>query len=191
MELCKYMKYFKCTLLAILIFACYVEINTKEINPEEIALEYFEVLATEGVTSTVKFIHPDELAEIKEMILSGIRHSNAEGICDYIRSTLGEHLTIVDLETVVPSDFYRLFYKLDNLENENFGLNVDKINVIGSINEGNKRHVLSRVTFEQDGYEVIEIKVLSFIPFEDSWKLQVDEKFKTMARITKSALVNN
>ena len=57
----------------------------------------------------------------------------------------------------------------------------DKLEMLGSVSEKEARHVLARLTIGAGEFSVEQMEVLSFIPFEDTWRLQLNGQMKGLA----------
>ena len=58
----------------------------------------------------------------------------------------------------------------------------DSLEVLGTVNENENVHVLSRITVTSGPVSVTQFEVLSFKPYEDTWKLQLNGEWQGMVQ---------
>ena len=68
------------------------------------------------------------------------------------------------------------------------GTTSDELEILGVVPEGEQRHVLARITLGADQLTVTEFEVLSFFPFEGSWRLQLNGEMQGSAAALASQL---
>jgi len=155
-------------------------------TPEQVATTYFETLKSDGIEAAPRFIHPKELERFKSMLLPLF---TAGGSTDNL-STLffGEKKTPEEISAMAPSDFMSGFLSLAGAQLKSSNINLDKITVIGKINEGETVHVLIRSSTGNDTFKLTKVEVISMIPDGNNWKLLLFGEMEEMVQVIKSQL---
>src|SRR5438034_10038251 len=76
---------------------------------EQVVRSYFAALQEKGIASSANFMHPDELARFKEMLLPVYSAEQADGKREMLDATLGSKATLEDLRSMPPEAFLRAF----------------------------------------------------------------------------------
>jgi hypothetical protein len=165
-----------------------MRVGAQEDELEFIARAYFEVLQTEGMTSVGQFMHPNALVEFKDMLLPVFEAEASAGDAQLRAVTFGNQATIDDVRNQDPESFMNGFMNIIAAQAGDIRISFDKLEVLGVVPEGEQRHVLTRITVGADQLELTEFEVLSFIPFEGSWRLQLNGEMKGLAAALASQL---
>lgn len=159
-------------------------------GPEELAREYFSVMQEEGMTSIGRFMHPQALEDFKAMILPIYQAEADGGQRQLLNMTFGEGMDIETLTTLSPQKFINGFMHIIAAQFGDAKITFDKLEVLGTISEGEARHVLTRVSVGANEIAVTEFEVLSFIPYQNTWRLQLNGKITGMARALRSQMLS-
>lgn len=157
-------------------------------SPEEAAEDYFQAMQNEGLLATSRFMHPSALAEFKAMVMPVYDAEHASGGRQLLDMTFSPGLDYAQLQAMDPMDFLNGFMTVVTAQNGNVPLQFDKLEVLGTIAEGEIRHVLTRVTMGAGDMALSQIEVLSFLPYEDTWLLQLNMDLKGLATALRSNL---
>lgn len=160
----------------------------QEAELEALARAYFEVVKTEGMASVSRFIHPDALEDFKEMALPIYEAEEATGNDQLRAMTFGSEATLADIRAAAPESFYDAFMNIIAAQTEGSQINFDKLEILGVVQEGEQRHVLTRISVRVDPVTLTQFEVLSYIPFEDSWKLKLNSEVEGLAAALASRL---
>ena len=150
-------------------------------SPESIAEEYFAAMQREGLTATVRFMHPDALAEFKTMMLPVYEAEAQAGESSLLSATFGPSSTLATVKESRPEAFMSAVMNLVIAQTGAEQLSFDKIEILGVVPEMDQRHVLTRISAEASGVGFAQIEVLSFLPFEDTWRLQLSLEMRGLA----------
>lgn len=143
-------------------------------TPEDVAQAYFNAMQSEGMTSIGRFMHPQALDQFKRMLLPVYQFEAGTGGRDLINMTFGAESNIDKLTTMVPEDFMNGFMNIVAAQMGTTQLSFDKLEILGTVAEKEDRHVLTRITIGADELSVTQFEVLSFKPFQDTWRLQLN-----------------
>ena len=177
------------TLLLTLIAALAVSYNcSAQDSVEDIANQYFTTLQAEGMTSVGKYMHPDALVNFKEMLLPIYKGEAETGKRQLLDVTFGKDSTVDDLESLDPELFMNGFMNLVALQAGTSSVTFDKLEIVGSVKEGEDIHVLSRITVGAGEAEITQFEILSFKPYKGTWRLQLNGKMKGIAASIKANL---
>ncbi|MBU0985484.1 MAG: hypothetical protein KKA42_16545 [candidate division Zixibacteria bacterium] len=154
----------------------------REETPEALAEEYFAVLQTEGMSAVGRFMHPDALSDFKDMLVPVFRLQIETGQRQLLSLTFGDSVEVADLDAMDPTAFFNGFMNVITALPDGLQPSFDKLEVLGTIEEGQARHVLTRVSVGAGEMAITAFEVLSFIPYEDSWRLQLSGKMKGLAQ---------
>ena len=157
-------------------------------SPEEVAEDYFEAMQNEGLIATSRFMHPSALAEFKSMVMPVYDAEHASGGRQLLDLTFSPTVNYAQLQAMDPLDFLNGFMNVVTAQNGNVPLQFDKLEVLGTIAEGEIRHVLTRMTMGVGELALSQIEVLSFIPYEETWLLQLNMDLKGLATALRSNL---
>src|SRR6187401_1454509 len=80
-------------------------------TPEEFVKEYMTALETRGFAAVPEFIHPDELARFKEMLMPLIRKEAAAGKKEITQGLFGPGATLASVEAMSGADFMSVLLK--------------------------------------------------------------------------------
>lgn len=157
-------------------------------SPEQVAEEYFEAMQTEGLLATSRFMHPSALAEFKSMVMPVYEAEHSAGGRQLLDLTFSPSVDYEALQAMDPMDFLNGFMGVVTAQNGNVPLQFDKLEILGTIDEGEARHVLTRMTVGVGELALAQIEVLSFLPYEDTWLLQLNMDLKGLATALRSNL---
>jgi len=163
----------------------------KSSTPEDLAKEYFAAMQTEGMASTGRFMHPKALSEFKAMLMPVYEAEANSGQRQLMDITFGKDMGISALEEMAPAAFMNGFMNLVATQLGDVKISFDRIEVLGTVEEGNARHVLTRMTVGAGDLAVTQFEVLSFLPYNDSWRLQLNGEMKGLAKTLRTQISGN
>ncbi|GAB1264058.1 hypothetical protein NBRC116493_09090 [Aurantivibrio infirmus] len=156
-------------------------------SPEILAKQYFEALQDEGLPATVEFMHPDALKRFKEMLVPVFEVESESGQRQLLDMTFGASASITDVKNSEPKQFFSSFMNLVAAQMGDTKLSFGKLEVLGTIAEGEQRHVLTRITVGADDVAATSMEIVSFLPYEDSWAMQLSGDIEGLANSMRSA----
>ncbi len=154
---------------------------------EELTVTYFNALQSEGVGAISRFLHPEAQNELREMILPVFEFEAEQGRPGLTQVIFGGPKDIEEIRTLSPEDFVGAFMTFLGNQMQDLNVKFDKIEVLGTLPENDLRHVVTRITVGADVVSLTQMEVLTYRPYQDSWRLQLNGQFKGIA----AALRNN
>lgn len=177
-----------CTTILVALGLICTQVLAQEEELESVARAYFDVLQTEGMTSVGRFMHPDALGAFKEMLVPVFEAEAAAGQGQLRAMTFGGAATIDDVRSQDPESFMNGFMNIVAAQAGDARISFDKLEMLGVVSEGEQRHLLVRITVGADVVTLTEFEVLSFLPFEGSWRLQLNGEMQGLAAALASQL---
>jgi hypothetical protein len=162
--------------------------SAQDTNPESLAKEYFKVMAEDGMTSVARFMHPEALESFKSMVLPVFEFEAESGDRQLMDLTFGTTMHIAKLKNTDSESFMNGFMNIIAAQLGSTKLSFDKLEILGTISEGSDRHVLTRMTIGVGELSLTQFEVLSFKPYEGSWRLQLNGKMKGIANTLRSSI---
>jgi hypothetical protein len=166
-----------------LLFLYSIAAEAQRVSPEDVALEYFAALQIEGLpAATVRYLHPDALVEFKEMVMPLIENG------DPILSLVFPEMTLEQVKALDPAELTRRFFGA--IPSPVFAPEprFDQMEIVGVVSEGDQRHVLARVTVRMGEASMTDFDVMSFVPFGDTWRMQLTGELRGVAAELRSSL---
>jgi hypothetical protein len=157
-------------------------------SPEQVSEAYFQAMQSEGLLATSRFMHPSALAEFKSMVMPVYDAEHASGGRQLLDLTFSPDVDYEALQTMDPMEFLNGFMGVVTAQNGNMPLQFDDLQILGTIEEGEARHVLTRITVGAGDLALSQIEVLSFLPYEDTWLLQLNMDLKGLATAMRANL---
>lgn len=181
------MKLFTVTWMSLLLLFG-LQAHAKTTDPEHVAREYFQAMQSEGLSSMGRFMHPEALAEFKSMLMPIYLAEAAAGERQLMDLTFGKTGNVTTLEQLAPADFMTGFMNLIVVQTGSETLSFERLEVLGTIVEGDAHHVLTRMTVGSGDISVTQFEVLSFIPFQGEWRLQLNGEMKGIAEALRATI---
>lgn len=150
-------------------------------SPEAVVLAYLAVMKAEGVQAAAsRFTHPDDCVELKTLLMPRIRESFAAKNDKFVKKVFGRELALADLEAMPPAEFLAKFLWRSRIDAKEF----KTPRFIDSTREGNlvRLTALTRTT-SMDGFTTDRRDVITLKAFGDGWKMALDDKLRTYAKI--------
>jgi len=141
-----------------------------DVSPEAIAQSYFSHIENKEFKNSVKFVHPDELNELKESVLNSKDIPNKNEAAESILHNFYNISKPEDLLNLSNEEYY-----IKYLENQNtprtgmYSGYVSKNKVIGSVIEGNFAYVAYRNRVFTDIVSTETIELIKLKRYKDSW----------------------
>lgn len=154
---------------------------------EQMAVTYFNALQSDGVGAISRFLHPEAQSEFREMILPIFEFEAEQGQPGLTQAVFGGPTDIEEIRALSAEDFIGAFMTFIGSQMQDLNVKFDKIEVLGTLPENDLRHVVTRVTVGADVVELTQMEVLTYRPYQDGWRLQLNGQFKGIA----TALRNN
>jgi hypothetical protein len=160
----------------------------QQASPEDVAREHFAAMQAEGMGAVVDFMHPDALAEFKRTLMP-LFEAAERGGNSMARDVVFGQMTLAQVRALDTAEFMRSFTAFMMAQRDDIELSFDKIEIVGVVPEGERRHVLARITVgANELVSLTQFEVLSFVPFEDTWRLELTGELRSLAESLRSAL---
>ena len=149
-------------------------------TPEQTAIDYMAALTKEGMTAVPAFIHPDELARFKEMLMPLVRREAATGDTPVTDALFGKGTKLAQVEAMSPVDFCSALMRVvgEKLDGVKYG----DVQVLGTVREKETVHVVARVVAEVSaGVQMKSVEVISTRKSGNDWKLLLTGQLEGLA----------
>jgi hypothetical protein len=157
-------------------------------SPEVVAREHFAALQAKGMRAVVEYMHPDALAEFKTMVMPIFEEEEKAGQRGLRSVTFDQTITIEEIRALEPDVFMNGFMNLVLARTEDVSLRFDQIEIVGVVPEGEQRHVLARITIGANELSITQFEVLSFVPFENTWRMKLTGEMQGLASALRQQL---
>jgi hypothetical protein len=156
-------------------------------TPEQRAQAYFEALQSGGLPSVTRFLHPAERTRFRDLLLPVYQSEADAGRDDLMAATFGREMTMAQLRTLDPSEFCTQF--LGAIGGSMAGVvSFESLQVLGTIPEGEKRHVVARIKVGAAPLTVTSMDVLTLELHEGQWMIMLNSQLEGMAAMLSANL---
>jgi len=146
-------------------------------SPGWVAREYLIAVRERGFAAEAEFLHPDEMARFKSMLIPIFAAESASGGRALMNATFGRDARMAEARLADPADFLRRFSRVMSVRMPDQPTDYDRLWVLGTVKEGEQVHVLVRLS--STSVTVGErLEVVSLLPFEGGWKLRLSPKLE-------------
>lgn len=157
-------------------------------GPEALAESYFLSMRDKGFASAVDFMHPKALEDFKAMLLPVFEAEAESGKRDLLNATFGSQADIDDVRSAEPYGFMKAFMNIVMAMAGDVDIQFRKIEILGSIREGEIVHVLARMTVGADDLAITKMEVISFRPHGDTWAMLLNGEMEGMAKALRARM---
>ncbi len=175
-------------LLFVISIAMATPANADDTQLETLARDYFASIQNEGIGAIAGALHPDALEEFRDMILPIFEAEAESGQPNFTNAVFGGPKNIDEIRALDSESFISAFMDFLGQQMQNLNVKFDRIEILGSVAEGPDRHVLARVTVGAGEISVTEMEVLSYTPYEDTWRLQMNGELKGIATALRGSI---
>ena len=140
-------------------------------SPQWIARVYLEAVRHRGFIATADYLHPDEMARFKAMLIPVFEAESKAGGRALMNATFGRDARLADVRLADPTEFLRRFARVMSVRMTERRTDFDELKLLGSVEEGELVHVLVRLRSESQTAAQDRLEVISLLPFEEGWKL--------------------
>jgi len=158
-------------------------------TPEQLCEKYFTAIKQQGATASVDFIHPDELLRFKQMLLPIFDAGEEKAKAEVIQALYGKTATSASVKTMSPADFMRGFMKISEAQAKSMNISFGDIKILGSVNEGDVVHLVTRHSAGTQDFSMTELEVVSLKPYQDSWRVLLSGKLEGMGQAIKAQML--
>jgi len=148
-------------------------------SPEQLTTEYFAALKKDGMAAVASYIHPDELARFKQMLLPVFQREAANNEHAITEGLFGKGTRLAQVEAMSGLDFMTGVMRVvgEKLQDVSF----DEVQVLGTVRENEVAHVVARVSAEASELKIKTLDVISAKPFGKEWKLLLTGELEGLA----------
>ena len=147
-------------------------------SPQWVAREYLESIRDRGFVATSDFMHPDEMARIKAMLIPVLEAEAEAGGRALMNATFGRDARLTEVKLAGPEEFLRRFARVMSVRMPEQRVDFDNLRVLGSVEEGSLVHVLVRLRWESNARIHDRLEIISLLLFERGWKLILSPKLE-------------
>jgi len=152
-------------------------------SPEEAVRNYIETIKKDGFGSAARLFHPDELAKFRQMLSPVIADALKE---DDGRLLFGRFASPQDKTVVRPfsdEEFMKTFWLCIEQAQPQLSavLKTASIEVLGHVDEGEIKHVVTRMRVTRDGDAVEKMDVISARDFKGEPMIMLTGEIKQLA----------
>lgn len=147
-----------------------------------VASAYLEAVRAKGFAAEADFLHPDELVRFQRMLLLVLEAEQANGGRAMLNATFGRDAALMDARVADPADFMRRFARVMAVRMPEQPVGFDELQVLGTVAEDPRVHVLVRLRTASDDAAAVELKVVTLLPYEDAWKVALGSRLEAAVR---------
>ena len=123
--------------------------------------QYMVAMQKDGIAAATKFLHPEALAQFKQMFLASLSDST-------LRMAFGESATLDSVKSLPPAEFVEKMFASSPVNDA-----VKQIvseDILGAVKEGELWHVITRTTADVAGSRVTTVAVTTLKRDGKAWK---------------------
>ena len=144
--------------------------QTPEESPVQVVERFHAAFMKQRWLALTAFLHPEELAKAQQAFLSHFSEED-QLTRQTIEELYGAGTTITKLKGVPPEDWINPILSAMNRSLDRGGLTVTSLEVLGSVEEGELRHVLYRWKSETSQMRLSQVEVRTLRSYRGSWRL--------------------
>lgn len=146
-------------------------------SPGWVAREYLVAVRKRGFAAEAEFLHRDEMARFKSMLIPIFAAESESGGRALMNATFGRDARMAEARLADPADFLRRFSRVMSVRMPDQPTDYDRLRVLGTVKEGEQVHVLVRLN-SASATVGERLEVVSLLPFEGGWKLMLSPKLE-------------
>ena len=112
-------------------------------SPEQLWVEYHAALKKDGMVATTKYVHPEELARFKRMVMPVFRREATSQKREWSDAFFGKGIKLAEIEAMSGADLMTAMLEAfgDKIE-----MKFSDPQMIGTVRENDLVHIVTRVT---------------------------------------------
>lgn len=151
-------------------------------SPEAVAVAYVAAIKNGGLSASADFIHPDELQRFKNMFSPLFSDPNSPAAQGFAQAMFGPQATAESVAALDPLSFMRgVMSFLDN-QMKTVDMTFGDVQILGAVPENETVHLVTRNTAGAAGVQLTQLEVMSFKPYQDTWKLLLSGQLEGLAQ---------
>jgi hypothetical protein len=143
--------------------------SASEETPQRVVEQYHRDYLANGWVALTKYLHPEELARSQHGFLTGIPDNAASRRS--LAELYGQDVTLARLRESSPEQFIRPILVAMQASLDRARLRVTELQVLGTVEEGDLRHVVYRWRSETPQLKMSQIEVRTLRQHQGSWRL--------------------
>jgi hypothetical protein len=151
-------------------------------SPEWVAREYLTAIRERGFSAAADFMHPDEMARFKSLLIPVFAAESESGGRALMNATFGRDARMREARLADPGEFLRRFSRVMAVRMPDQPTDYDRLRVLGTVKEVERFHVLVRLSAGAETAAEDRLEVVSLLPFAGGWKLALSPKLEAAAR---------
>jgi ketosteroid isomerase-like protein len=148
---------------------------------EQVARAYLVALRAQGVAATADFMHPDDMARFRAMLLPAFEAEARAGRRALINATFGRGATLTDVRQAHPADFMRHCARVMAVRMPPQPTGFEDLTVLGSVAENDWTHVLVRTRSGSGETATERLVVVTLRPYDGTWKVALSGELEDAA----------
>lgn len=160
-------------------------VSADALSPEaakQVTETYYAALGQQGFGGAVGLLHPQEIERFRSMVMPGFERERAAGRRTLINATFGRDADLTRVRMADSTDFMRRFARLAAARSRDLPVGYDQVVVLGSVEEGDMLHMVSRIETGRGASASQRLEVLSLKPYKGKWRVMLNSGFEEMAR---------
>lgn len=149
---------------------------------EDVARKYMDTIQSEGVAASVRYMHPEETARFKAMVVPLFDAAESPGASEMAQAFFGEGASAKSVASMPAADVMRAFLRILDGQFGEASVSFDDLEVLGRVSEDEVVHLVARVTTRMAGFAVTKLQVISLKPVGDSWGLMLTGEMEGFAQ---------
>lgn len=155
-------------------------------TPEQVTLQYFQAIQSQGFAVAPRYIHPQEQARFKAMLLPLFELKEAGP--NLSKALFGQAKTVAEIQAMEPQAFMESVLKVMGAHMRQAQMELGEMAIIGTVKEGAIVHVVVRASTGNADTRVTRMSVVSLMPEGDGWKLMLTGSMEGLAQAFKARL---
>jgi hypothetical protein len=151
-------------------------------SAEAAVRDYHADLQSKGLRSVSAHMHRDELLRFKEMLLPIFQPEGPPNHKELVAGFFGPDATPESVAAAPPAVFMNAFMSIAERQLETLNYRFGDSEVVGSIQEGDVTHVLTRVRGGAAELKVTQMEVVSVRKDGAHWRLLLTGRYEGMAQ---------
>jgi len=147
---------------------------------QQVALSYLQAVNAKGLDGGIAYLHPDELARFKALLMPILEQERKAGRRNLLNATFGRSVEMTEVRLAAPEEFVRRFSRVAAARLGEAPARFDRVEVVGSVSEGEVLHVLLRTSVDQGSNKTQRLAVVSARRSGGDWKVLLGGEVEAM-----------
>ena len=148
-----------------------------EETPQQVVEQYHRDYLGNGWVALSKYLHPEELARAQQAFLAGIPDNDTSRRS--LAELYGSDVTLAKLREATPEQFVHPILVAMQASLERANLKVTDLQILGTVEEGELRHVVYRWRSETPQLKMSQVEVRTLRQYRGAWRLLLPMNLQT------------